>query len=243
MCVDSDLLALNADLSPNVLRSEPEGDSIVLFEPTLSAQPGLLVNDIIRVQSDSDFEQVPFTLIVDVCDDPELAVSAPWQKALGEGQQAVIVQHTAETIVFHNDFNGASVPTSLHFAHIGNALLLRVERSSSSSRPFDSCKLYLDQGGKEKSLFLSVAQPDLVEVRPGWYVIPMSSTVSSAVAVSAKRLPAFLDEAAALNASKYNISVEFSGQATNVTWQATFYWQHVNLIHYENGMKCAYFCT
>lgn len=238
MCVDSDLVSLFADLSPNsMLRSEPEGESVLLFAPTLSARPGLLTEEIIRVETDSNFEQVPFALIVDVCDDPELFASEAWQKALSECHQEAIVRHTSETIVFRNDSGGATVPTPLRFAHIGNALLIRVERSPV---PFDSCKLYLDNGNK-KNLFLSVTRRDLVEIRPGWFVIPMGSIVSPAVVLSATRLQAFLDKRATLSASEHNISVVFEGQAANVTWEATFYWQHINLMQYYNQVACIYF--
>lgn len=242
MRVDSDLLSLYADLLPNIfLRSEPEGESVLLFEPTLSAQPNGICRDTIRVVTDTHFEQVPFTLIVDVCGNVAPDQRNAWMKALTEIHRTPIVRHAAEKILFHNDSNGATALKQLHFAHIGNALLIRVECSASAPMPFDSCELYLGQGKEEKSLFLSVAHSDLIKVRPGWFVIPMSSIVSPASVLAATRLPAFLDGHAALSASEHNISVKFSGQATNVAWEATFYWQHVNLLLYCTGYKGVYF--
>lgn len=237
MSVDSDLLSLYADISPNIfLRSEPEGQSILLFKPALSAQPvTLLQKDIIRIETDSYFEEVPFTLIVDVCRELEPTESAAWTQALGSIQCEPIVRHLSQSIVFQNDCNGTTALHELYFMHIGNALLIHVEESSQSSpAPFDSCQLYVDPAGNgQRRLFLTVANTDFVEIRPGWFLIPMSPPVVPP--------PAFLDEKAVLNASQSEISVQFSGKAPSAEWTATFYWQHVNLLNYCHGAKGPYF--
>jgi len=243
MHVDSDLVSLYADLSSDFKRSDIEDECILLFEPSLSAQPNLICSqDIIRIERDLDTGKATFRLIVDVCEDISLGETIQWREAVVNAQ-TTMVRHVAQKIVLLNNCNGTTVPRQLFFSNIGNALLIRVDEldrvdcPESILPPFNSCKLYLDDGVKEKRLFLTVTQADLYQIRPGWFVIPMSPDLSSFHVLSATSLSAFRDRGAALDASRANISIEFSGQAPDMFWQATIYWQHVNWMCYSNGLK------